>query len=37
MVRVDDAGHVTKCWLDREELTELEAVAAKAAGSERLP
>ena len=30
MVRVNDAGHVTKCWLAREELAELEAAAAKA-------
>ena len=30
MVRVDDAGDVTKCWLDREELSEFEAAAARA-------
>ena len=29
MVRVDDGGAVTKCWLDREELERLEAAAAR--------
>jgi integrase len=29
MVRVDDSGGVTKCWLDRNELAELEAAAAR--------
>ena len=29
MVRVDDSGNVTKCWLDRDELTRLEDAAAR--------
>ena len=29
MVRVDDSGSVTKCWLDRDELTQLEDAAAR--------
>jgi len=29
MVRVDDGGDVTKCWLDREELERLEAADAR--------
>ncbi|WP_276259906.1 site-specific integrase [Haloglomus litoreum] len=30
MVRLDDGGAVTKCWLDREELDQLEAAAARS-------
>ena len=30
MVRVDDSGDVTKCWLDRDELQQLEKVAAQS-------
>jgi site-specific recombinase XerC len=30
MVRLDDGGAVTKCWLDREELDRLEAAAARS-------
>lgn len=30
MVRMDDSGEVTKCWLDREELRRLEEAAAQA-------
>jgi integrase len=30
MVRVDDSGGVTKCWLDREEVAQLEDAAARA-------
>ena len=30
MVRVDDSGGVTKCWLDREEIQKLEEVAAQS-------
>ncbi|WP_255198001.1 site-specific integrase [Halorarius litoreus] len=30
MVRVDDSGGVTKCWLDRDELKQLEEAAACA-------
>jgi integrase len=30
MVRVDDSGTVTKCWLDRDELAQLEEAAARA-------
>jgi integrase len=30
MVRVDDAGDVTKCWLDRDELVRLEDAAARS-------
>jgi site-specific recombinase XerC len=29
MVRIDDSGAETKCWLDREELSQLEAAAAE--------
>jgi integrase len=29
MVRVDDSGGVTKCWLDRQELEQLEEAAAR--------
>ncbi|WP_276258114.1 site-specific integrase [Haloglomus litoreum] len=29
MVRVDDGGDVTKCWLDQEELSRLERVAGR--------
>ena len=29
MVRMDDSGEVTKCWLNREELAHLEAAAAR--------
>lgn len=28
MVRVDNSGAVTKCWLDRDELRQLEKAAA---------
>ena len=30
MVRIDDSGSVTKCWLDRDELAQLEDAAARA-------
>jgi site-specific recombinase XerC len=30
MVRVDDSGEVTKCWLDRDELHRLEEAAARS-------
>lgn len=30
MVRVDDAGEVTKCWLNRDELRQLEEAAARS-------
>lgn len=30
MVRIDDSGSVTKCWLDHDELAELEDAAARA-------
>jgi len=30
MVRVDDSGSVTKCWLDRDELSRLEEAAARS-------
>lgn len=30
MVRIDDSGRVTKCWLNREELRRLERAAARA-------
>jgi site-specific recombinase XerC len=29
MVRIDDSGSVTKCWLDRDELNRLEDAAAR--------
>jgi site-specific recombinase XerC len=29
MVRIDDSGHVTKCWLNRDEIQQLEEVAAR--------
>ena len=29
MVRVDDSGSMTKCWLDRDELAQLEDAAAR--------
>lgn len=29
MVRVDDSGSVTKCWLDRDEVSQLEDAAAR--------
>jgi site-specific recombinase XerC len=29
MVRIDDSGHVTKCWLDQGELAQLESAAGR--------
>jgi len=35
MVRIDDSGNVPKCWLNREELSTLEAAAGDGWGWER--
>lgn len=35
MVRIDDSGEVAKCWLNQDELTELERVAHDRWGWER--